>query len=144
MVFLRTLDRLLSTDTKKMIRFYGNGGETFVPNNVGLKSSINFFYRNDIVPFLAARSRVLRRAIFAVKGKTYEVHNLGYGGSRAIFKNLRIPRLIPNASAHDWTGYQGTYKDSESLKAALKKPLLPYPRFLRSLTLEHVEQMPSN
>jgi hypothetical protein len=113
MVFLRAMD-LLSPETKKMIRFYGNGGETFVPNNE-LKSAENFYYKNDIVPYLGARSRFFKKVLAAIKGKTYVVHNLGLKGP---------PRLwyrFPNAEAHKWEGYAGTYSSPQALQQAVQK-----------------------
>jgi hypothetical protein len=73
MIFLRAL-KFLSKDTIGMIEFYGNGGETFVPDDIGLRRAVNFYRPNDPVP---AVNNWLPPRLLEAKGHKYVVHNLG-------------------------------------------------------------------
>lgn len=73
-----------------MIRFYGFGGQRFVPNGIGLRSALNYYYPDDLVPIFA-NATPLRR-LYAIL-HTYTVY--------------RIP--VPRGGAgHNWTDNYST------------------------------------
>jgi hypothetical protein len=88
-VFFRALN-FLRPETRAMIRFYGFGGQRFVPNDIGLRSAFNYYYPDDLVPLLA-NATPLRRPYASLR--TYTVY--------------RIP-VRPGGSGHNWTNNYST------------------------------------
>jgi hypothetical protein len=82
---------------------FGMGKSKLSPsgsNNLGLAK--NFYYSNDLVPYIAENSKTVRQAWQAMfrPGDTYNVYNLGLGGNK---------KRIPNVSAHVWAQYAPIY-----------------------------------
>ena len=97
--FFRALD-FLDPQTKSMIQFYGNGGQRFVPNNIGLKGAVNFITSNDPVPAIS-NNTMGRRLSANFTFKTFTVFDIGPGGN---------PNLPFDRRAHDWDpNYQRLY-----------------------------------
>lgn len=98
-VFFRALD-FLSAATKSLIEFYGNAGQRFVPNDIGLKSAINLFRSNDPIPYVG-NYNVLRTGY--ANQHDYDVIDLGRGGN---LRNI----FLAGFSAHGWeANYQIFY-----------------------------------
>jgi hypothetical protein len=119
MTFMRAL-QLLDPRTKAMIEFYGNGGQIFVPNDIGLKRAVNFLRENDLVARPAnSNLRPIRRA-YALR-HTYEVYEIGRGG-----------RGWPlDIDAHYWKdNYQQLYENKGGLRLPPGSNRVNYPKRL--------------
>jgi hypothetical protein len=117
MVFYRAL-ALLRKETWGMIEFYGNGGEVFVPSDIGLKRAVNFYRVNDPVP-VNANNPLLPTRWIAYAHQYNEVWNIGMGPGRGI-----APHLWAN-------NYDQQYKDPSGVRIPPDSKRVKYPGPLR-------------
>ena len=120
MVFYRAMS-LLTPETKKMIEFYGNGNEIFVPNNVGLKKAQNYYFDNDPVPinnFLKPQWALVAET----KGYTFDVYRMG----AIVNKNSALDFTF---EAHSLTQYGKLYAEPffDPIPPTGQKEKVPFP-----------------
>lgn len=103
--FFRALN-FLRAERKAIIRFYGFGGQRFVPNDIGLRSALNYYYPDDPVPLLA-NTTPFRRP-YATQ------HN---------YAVYRIP-VRPRGSGHNWTNnYSRLVQEQVDTRGQLPLPV---------------------
>ncbi|MBL8792921.1 MAG: cadherin-like domain-containing protein [Planctomycetia bacterium] len=76
-IVMTALD-FLSPEVKSSIEFYGNGGQQFVPKDIGLKKAVNYMRQNDYVALLM-NFNLIRHLTYS-KDHQYDVINIGLGG----------------------------------------------------------------
>jgi len=98
-----------------MIEFYGNGGQTFIPNDIGLKKAENYMQANDPV---ARLNWSVGKKVREAKGHTYDVYSIGRGGEGN----------APNVGAHGWVdNYQQLYQNPKGVTRPQGTTRLQYP-----------------
>jgi hypothetical protein len=103
MVFYRAMLGLTPQE-KAMIQFWGNGGEIFIPRDMGLKSAWNTLRDDDVVPLWSNYFNPVRRAN----------NNLGFKFDSA--NVLLLGKGIPGTNSHTWkTNYQFIYEEKKNL-----------------------------
>ena len=117
-IAFRAFRDFLSKDTLAMIEFYGVGGETFVPNDIGLKSAKNYMRENDPVPIWANRS--FRKVLYS-RQHTYDVTAVGRGGLGGPF----------GFGAHNWkNNYEMLFDQPGGVQLPNDAKKVDYPKFI--------------